>query len=147
MRYPPPGRGYPPAGRPPGPSPAFSWAPYIIIGFVLFAVLGFAPLMRYWPVILLVVVVGIPAVRWLLASAARYRDTQRTSDSFTAAGERPEKRKNRTYRAGTSYVQEPEKPKREPEYTVGDDGELVEREAILEADKPKRSQNGRDSFV
>ncbi|MFN8378291.1 MAG: hypothetical protein U0452_06420 [Anaerolineae bacterium] len=103
--------------------------------------------MKFWPLIILAVVVGIPVVRGLLASAGRYRDTHRTSDPFAAEGEEPEKRKTRPFRASSSYAQEPEKPKRHAEYTVGDDGELVELDDVLEDEKPKRGQNSRDGFV
>jgi len=84
-------------------------------------VLAVAPRIGFMPMIILLVV-GIPIIKNLAASASRYLEAQ-------------------IYRATSSYAQEPEKPKRQPEYTVGDDGELVEREAVLEDEKPKRSRH------
>jgi len=101
-------------------------------------VLAVAPRIGFMPMIILLVV-GIPIIKNLAASASRYLEAQRRESVEVNAP--PEKRKNRIYRATSSYAQEPEKPKREPEYMVGDDGELVEREAVLEDEKPKRNRH------
>lgn len=95
--------------------------------------------------LIILLVVGIPIIRNLITFVSRTAEARR--HEAPEANARPEKRKNRTYRAGTSYAQEAEKPKREPEYTVGDDGELVELDAVLEDEKPRQRQSGRDSFV
>lgn len=161
MRYPPPGRGYPPPGRRPGPPPppTFSWTPYIIFGFVLFMVLSAAPRLGFWPMMILLLV-GIPLIKNVMAWASRYWAEHKNEWVNPGSASVPEeKRKNRTYRANSSYAQTAEKPKRQPEYTVGDDGELVEidpslagaeaddLDSLLGDEKPARRQHSRDSFV
>lgn len=146
-RYPPPGHRYPPSGRPPGPPPAFSWMPYVIMGVILFGLLLIVPRMG-WMGMMILFFVGIPIVKGLLNTANRTWAERGNAHAATLEDdEPPEKRKRRTYRASSSYTAEAEKPKRQPEYTVGDDGELVELDPAIEQEQARRSQNTREPYV
>ena len=133
-------------GRPTPPAPPkFSWTPYIVMGVVLFIILAVAPRIGFWPMLLLLVV-GVPIVRKVLANV-RERYDERTTARMS--GE-PAKRKTRPYRAASATATEDveeEKPKRRPEYTVGDDGELIEIDPDLLEEQARRNQSRHDSVV
>jgi hypothetical protein len=130
---------------PPVP-PKFSWMPYIIMGVILFGLLLLVPRMG-WMGMIIVFFVGIPIVKGLLAMANRTWAERSNRGESTAGEYGDEKPKRRPYRAPSAYTRDAEKPKREPEYTVGDDGELIELDSALEEDAPKRSRGGGDFYV
>lgn len=118
--------------------PIASW---ITTGAVLFVLLVIMPRFGVWG-LLIFLMVGIPIIRGVahtLTSALEDYSQQRREREPVMSREESG---SRTYRAPSAgYAYDNEKPKRRPEYVVGDDGELVEVDPGLDEDKPKRSES------
>ncbi len=114
------------------------WVKWLIIGLLVLAALAVIPKLGIFGWILFFMF-GVPFLKKVAAEFTRMLD------GSTGHG-----MNERTYRAPSAYdepidpMEYEEKAKRRPEYSVGDDGELVELDSLLEEDKPKR---GDKTFV
>lgn len=112
------------------------WVKWLIVGLLVLAALAVIPKLGIFGWILFFMF-GVPFLKKLAAVFSQ------TLDDYTA-GHGHDMRERR-YRAPSAYdepvddLEYEEKAKRRPEYSVGDDGELVELDALLNEDKPKRS--------
>jgi hypothetical protein len=108
-----------------------------------------------WMSLLLFVWLGIPLLRRVLTNLSqRYAARSASPDVDKAkpgdSSAQTDPWSNRAYRAPSAYAaadETSEKPKRRPEYVVGDDGELIEVEPAAEAGEPRRSQSNGSFYV
>jgi hypothetical protein len=142
--------------RRPGQPSTPSWFPWAVFFATALVVMFIVP--RFgWMSLLLFVWLGIPLLRRVLNSVASNYAARNASpeDEKAKSGEtddRPGSWANpaRAWRAPSAYAaehEESEKPKRRPEYVVGDDGELVEVEPVAEAEEPRRGQSNGSFYV
>lgn len=109
------------------------WVKWLVIGLLIVAALAVLPKLGMFGWIVFFMF-GVPVLKRMAAAFSR------TLDDYSGHGTG-----ERTYRAPSAYdepvsdLEYEEKAKRRPEYSVGDDGELVELDALLNEDKPKRS--------
>lgn len=129
--------------RPKSKPEATSTTTWIAIGVVLFIVLLAVPRLGMWG-LMIFLLVGIPIIKSVVrAVTSAVDDNTRRRANYA----QPDAR-SRAYRAPSAHPleYEEEKPKRRPEYVVGDDGELVELDEVLEDEKPKHGQSSGGNF-